>query len=377
LLQTLGKPELRQLNQRITVRYHLKPLDFQDTVEYIQHRLDKARGRVIFSKGAMKKVFKYSGGFPRVINAVCERILLAGYMADALEIKPSIAAKGINNFQNEISPSAPAFGIVRAGLLLLAAAATMYAVTMYAVYPGMKLSSPGTTASGTVIQPGLQKDAQLQEKELAGDAGRTPASENARSAFAAIAQLWGIPPVWDGEELENSGALKRAVQTQGLRLYEFSGSAALLMRLGYPAMLELYIPEKQQKRLVALVGLDNDIMIVDPGNGKELSVPGDTLNKYWTGRGYILWKNFWNLPAGMRGGEKGPQVKRLQRLLREAGMYTGPVSGILDSETYAAIKAFQQENGIEQDGVMGSQSLMLLYRSVDSFIVPKLARAKK
>ena len=181
----------------------------------------------------------------------------------------------------------------------------------------------------------------------------------------------------DGENLEAPGALKRAVQTQGFRLYEFSGSAALLTRLAYPALLELYIPEKQEKRLAALVGLDNDALIVDPGNGKELSVPGDTLNKYWTGRGYILWKNFWNLPAGMRGGEKGPQVKRLQRLLREAGMYTGPVSGTLDSETYSAIKAFQQENGIEQDGVIGSQSLMLLYRSVDSFIVPKIARSKK
>ncbi len=368
LLQTLGKPELRQLDQRITVRYHLKPLDFQDTVEYIQHRLDKARGRVLFSKGAMKKVFKYSGGFPRVINAVCERILLAGYMADALEIKPRIAAKGISNFDNERNPRAPAFGILWVCVLFLA-----MGVTIYTVYPDMTVNSPGPVASETVPQ----KKVQLQEAELAYEVGQQSAPENARGVFAAVARLWGIQPVPDGEDLEAPGALKRAVQTQGFRLYEFSGSAALLTRLAYPALLELYIPEKQEKRLAALVGLDNDALIVDPGNGKELSVPGDILNKYWTGRGYILWKNFWNLPAGMRGGEKGPQVKRLQRLLREAGMYTGPVTGTLDSETYSAIKAFQQENGIEQDGVMGSQSLMLLYRSVDSFIVAKLARAKK
>lgn len=385
LLQTLGKSQLRQLNQRITVRYHLKPLDFQDTVEYIEHRLDKARGRVIFSTGAMKKIYKYSGGFPRVINAVCERVLLAGYMEDALEIKPRIAAKGISNFQNELSPGAPAYGIVRACVLLLAMAATMYAVTMYAVYPEMTAGSPGTAASAPAprpalqpnLQPALQKNARLQERELTDEAGRMTAPENARGAFAAVARLWGIQPLREGEDLEAPGALKRAVQTQGLRLYEFSGNATLLTRLGYPALLELYMPEKQEKRLAALVGLDDEALIVDPGSGKELTVPADTLNRYWTGRGYILWKNFWNLPAGMRGGEKGPQVKRLQRLLREAGVYTGPVTGTLDSGTYSAIKAFQMENGIGQDGVVGSQSLMLLYRSVDSFIVPKLARAKQ
>jgi len=87
----IGQPELRrlldgqalrQLRQRITVRYHLTPLDFAETEQYIEHRLQLVRTNSVpsFSRGALRKIYRYSGGVPRLINAVCDKALLCGYV---------------------------------------------------------------------------------------------------------------------------------------------------------------------------------------------------------------------------------------------------------------------------------------------------------
>ena len=82
LRDRLDRPELRQLRQRITVRYHLGPIDLEETDAYIRHRLSVAgsSGRPSFTPRGVKAVFRYSHGVPRLINAVCDKALLAGYV---------------------------------------------------------------------------------------------------------------------------------------------------------------------------------------------------------------------------------------------------------------------------------------------------------
>lgn len=82
LRDKLLQPELWQLRQRITVRYHLSPLDLTETGHYIQHRLTLAgaNGHPRFEPAAVKLIHKYSGGVPRLINAVCDKALLAGFV---------------------------------------------------------------------------------------------------------------------------------------------------------------------------------------------------------------------------------------------------------------------------------------------------------
>ena len=78
----LAQPSLRQLRQRITVRYHLGPLDLTETACYVHHRLTLAgaNGRPRFDEAAIKSVYQYSRGVPRLINAVCDKALLAGFV---------------------------------------------------------------------------------------------------------------------------------------------------------------------------------------------------------------------------------------------------------------------------------------------------------
>nr|CBX29337.1 hypothetical protein N47_J03180 [uncultured Desulfobacterium sp.] len=101
LIQILDKKELRQLDQRITVRYHLQPMDFKDTVGYVNHRLKVAggNGRETFSKKALKLIYTYSKGLPRLVNAACDRMLLTGYARDTTKINSRIASAGVKDIK--------------------------------------------------------------------------------------------------------------------------------------------------------------------------------------------------------------------------------------------------------------------------------------
>ncbi len=82
LREKLDRHELRQLRQRITVRYHLTPLNRHETDFYLQHRLQiaGANGRPTFSPWAVWAIHRYSRGVPRLVNAVADKTLLCGYV---------------------------------------------------------------------------------------------------------------------------------------------------------------------------------------------------------------------------------------------------------------------------------------------------------
>jgi len=93
----LGRHDLRQLNQRITMRCQLVPMDHADTAEYIRHRVKLAGSRIpeLFSKGAVNRIFKFSKGYPRLINVVCEQALVMAWTEESYWITPQIAARVI------------------------------------------------------------------------------------------------------------------------------------------------------------------------------------------------------------------------------------------------------------------------------------------
>ena len=97
LLSLLAREELRQLNQRITVRYHLLPMGFDSTRRYIDHRMELAgRFRAAeFTNAALKRIYRYSGGVPRLVNIACDRALLIGFTEEDRLISGRMAAQAI------------------------------------------------------------------------------------------------------------------------------------------------------------------------------------------------------------------------------------------------------------------------------------------
>ncbi len=97
----LQNPALRQLTQRVTVRYHILPLDKSEVGNYIDHRLKtaKANGRLRFTKQAIETIYAYSQGTPRVINILCDRALLAGFVHETFSIDETILKECIKELQ--------------------------------------------------------------------------------------------------------------------------------------------------------------------------------------------------------------------------------------------------------------------------------------
>jgi len=101
LQRLLRSPNLRQLDQRVSIRYELAPLDRESAGAYILHRLAIAGGggSVTFTPKALDRVHKYSGGIPRLINLICDRALLAGFSSRTNRITPEMvdgAAKSLD-----------------------------------------------------------------------------------------------------------------------------------------------------------------------------------------------------------------------------------------------------------------------------------------
>lgn len=111
LLSVLAREELRQLNQRITVRYHLLPMDFESTHSYIDHRMELAgcHRAAEFTIPALKRIFRYSGGVPRLVNVVCDRALLIGFTHESRTVSGAMAAQAVS----EVAGRSPVGAIAR------------------------------------------------------------------------------------------------------------------------------------------------------------------------------------------------------------------------------------------------------------------------
>ncbi|NIS75513.1 MAG: AAA family ATPase [Deltaproteobacteria bacterium] len=99
LRDKLSSKGLRQLNQRITVRYEIKPLGREDTGNYIFHRLAKAgsRGDVSFSTEAIGLIYGLSGGVPRLINVISDRAMLSAYVRSSKAIEKKDVNEGVQS----------------------------------------------------------------------------------------------------------------------------------------------------------------------------------------------------------------------------------------------------------------------------------------
>lgn len=111
----LKLPQMRQVDQRVTMRCELEPLSREGVAGYITHRLLMAGGgndRIEFSAGALDVVFRGSGGVPRVINLICDRALQRGYLTRTARIDSEIVSSAIADLRLEVSPASDSLELV-------------------------------------------------------------------------------------------------------------------------------------------------------------------------------------------------------------------------------------------------------------------------
>ena len=102
LRKKLAHPRLEQFRQRVVLHYHLEPLSYGETKEYIRYRLSKAgNGNAdIFTYSAINEIYQYSRGIPRLINLACHNALISGLVYETKKISNGIVAEAINELVN-------------------------------------------------------------------------------------------------------------------------------------------------------------------------------------------------------------------------------------------------------------------------------------
>lgn len=160
----LARPDLEQINQRITSRYHLKGLKRTDVEAYIAHRVMVAGGgrSTFFSRGALSEIYSASRGIPRLINSLCDHALLGAYTENIEQVDKKIAQKAVAElFGNNVLSRNPK---IRFRLILTTT------IILLLVVSGLWLASMFLSDS----QNGLDKQAQL---EKLSELGKQPETE--------------------------------------------------------------------------------------------------------------------------------------------------------------------------------------------------------
>jgi len=99
----LHREDLVQLKQRVALRHHIPPLAWEEVGEYIRHRLEVAGGdgRIQWTDGALLLIRRYSRGVPRLINVICDKALMAGYVMETQTIDAGLVQRAIEDLEGE------------------------------------------------------------------------------------------------------------------------------------------------------------------------------------------------------------------------------------------------------------------------------------
>src|SRR5437870_26686 len=202
LQEMLSRRELRQLAQRVTAQYHLSPLSRPETEDYVAHRLRVAggEGKVSFTPGALAVVHQRSGGVPRLINLICDRALLAGYVNGARVVDASMVRRAAREVRGVSKPEP----LRRyAALAALTAAAVVAAVGLW---HGRSSSAPVDAAPAAVVPAAAPATTPPAPSPTLASASPvlSPvllALDHGRSFDAAVGQVQAL---WGPDDLERT-----------------------------------------------------------------------------------------------------------------------------------------------------------------------------
>ncbi len=361
LRELLDRSELRQLAQRITGRYHLDPLSAPETAAYVRHRLRVAGATSeIFSRRALQKIFRLSGGVPRVINILCDRALLGGYSLDRHHVTTALVRQaGSEVFGRQAGRGWIAWSGAAAALLLAAAGLALWrfgpalrvpahpkahadprplAHAAHAAHAAPAHTAPpaGTAAAAPVPLADL----------LERYAGQTTAG----AAYAKLFTLWGL-----AAPQSTADPCRRAAR-HGLYCLQNEGSLGELRLYNRPAIL-LLTDAAGHTYHVVLRHLGHAHAALDLGPA-PCRVTLAALSRDWLGQYVLLWHpvdgRLRTLSAGMSGATVRWLRTSLQRL--EGVDSSSPAGNVYDASLVRLVRRFQRTHGLAVDGIAGVET---------------------
>ena len=380
LRELLDRTDLRQLAQRITGRYHLKPLSREETKGYVRHRLRVAGAQEdIFTPAALVELHRLSQGIPRVINVACDRALLGAYTQETKKINAGLVRRAAGEvYGRRFLPTWLGWVVGSVGLVVLAgilflgwqfwrqsspivsasralkSASAAHPATTAAASPAT--SAAGSAAASAALPAVAPQAAPVPAPKLASVNALLQANEantTDAAAFRRLLSLWGTAL---SDDRNPCGQAAKA----GLSCLEQRGSWTQVRTLNRPAILTL-TDERGQRHRVVLSSLDDKTATLNLGEHNE-KVSIDDLSRDWFGEFTVVWKPKTSRTRPLSLGMQGDEVRWLRRSLNAlAGGASDPEhADVYDQELAIAVQNFQREHRLNVDGIAGVQTQVVL-----------------
>jgi len=375
LLAMLERPDLRQLNQRITARYHLRALRLDELAGYISHRLSIAGvDYQLFPEATFKQLYKLTKGIPRLVNIFCDRALLGTFVEGENLVCTRTVSKAASEVFGEDAQSTASQGrlsgriavfVVPIVLIVSAAftpqgrallnqlnitevASSQQAVTAEEIPAPAETEVARVNATSLVIeQPALSNPSNWhwQDNELA--------AVTQVLAYQDLFELWGV----NLDSRENPSPCRFA-DSHALRCLFLPQGLDDLVRLNRPAVLSLFNPQGQ-KYYATLVLIQDDLAQVKLA-GRIHWVRLEDLRLWLDGPNTLLWSKPDAYAYVLVPGGTGPMITWLDEqlaLIQGREPLSQPPATYGDS-LMMQVRRFQSNKELRPDGAVGPRTVI-------------------
>ena len=410
LKEKLAMKELRQLKQRISLIYEIEPLEREEVAAYIQARIAVAGGespgegaaageKVRFDPKAVDRIYRFSGGYPRLINIVADQALLAAYVANTNHITESFVAQAADELKQADLPAASPSGGAGLGagrwipywafsfFVLLVVLSAFFLRKEHLKESGETLPAPRTAAPAESPAPSAPA-----VDSPSGSAGapkslsdETPAAaiapqplldadgvvrmkslfETEKGAYLTLMNLWSPLSPEENERGKEMEVILGDLKEKGFGSYAVPLDLKKVLRLNTPILFSIAEERGLHYQVLAKVE-GEEATLLDPLEGKK-TISLQRLAEKWKGNGILLWKKIEGatLPFSSDGTlqvKEGsdPAVRKIQELLKKEGLFAGEADGFWGPQTSRALLFFQQKEGLEEEGLWGVETEILL-----------------
>ena len=384
LATMLARPELRQLNQRITARYNLEPLNLEETSAYIRHRLQVAgmtAGQEVFPPAVVRGIHRRTRGIPRLINVVCDRMLLGAYGRNQDKTDLSLLRLAAREVMGEEAQapapraSARLAWSLAAAVLLLAGAAGWWLLersrwdmdSLFSRQPSLAVEP---APAGPPPVPAQVAPVEPEPVVAASSTAEAPPQDD-----------WLLPPLealttlWS---LYSSAALPLNLcagekQEELVCVSGYAGTWDELAPFDRPLLLDMITPERFAAATL-LLGMDERSAWVATANGPALVELGE-LGLSWSGSYRLLWHPPPGYSQSLALDDDSAVVARIADLFARLDGQEQALAGTrFTPALQTRVRLFQQEQGLKADGVVGMQTLLRLNERLG--ISPTAAQAR-
>ena len=412
LLDILARTEMRQLAQRITARFHLRPLTKNEVKTYVSHRLAVAGQNIqLFPENSIKLLFKLSNGVPRLINILCDRALLGAYVEGQYAVHPPIIKKAatevfgeLKNVEKQHKNKQWLYPIAAlSGITIFAIALFLY-LTLAPVNDSNEGANPNHLLANTpeaqnqeipavIIEPDeeylqlstlqntdnpTENSITLDETHSAGNnqAEPTPylSTENntepgTQSNYDNIEKILNddnngqisayqeLFKAWNHNYNNKiiTTACKQA-EAYSLRCLHKQGNLNSLKAYNRPAVLTM-VNSQGETRHITITSIQDELATVY-SNNTAYTIKLSDLDQYWYGQFILLWRKPDSYSSAITPGDSGNIVNWLINQFADSQFIN--TSNAYDETLVEKVKAFQSQHGLAADGIVGPVTIIHL-----------------